>query len=601
MNKWLFYGVIFFLFLSSGSLAFAQKIDVIIDSLYVELKNANADTTKALLLAELSYRYYTIPDSAISIAKRGLTLAQAIGYQRGISCNEVSMGNYYSVVGDYVQAFKYCLKALEWQQKNGTAHELGRTNLLLGFSAFDYLGPETAVSYFRKTRFFYMKAGNSIDLVHVLNNLGFVYMVTKKYDSAMIYLNEGLELTRKTKQPEFEAVLLQTIGELHIDRKAFEEAKSVIDRSIELNKNFDPRIQSINYFKLAQIFKGLNQPTKAITNAQISLKIATANVDWQQIEQACKFLHEVFYERRDYKLAIEYLKKATQANDSVYSIEKDREVQKLSMNFEIRSKESEIKILQQENSLKQIGLQLSTDSLKRQRVILLALMLVLILLAILLTWYRMINRIKRELEIERIRNNISKDLHDDIGSTLSSIQIISKLGKQNEAIEIAQRKFSLIENHSTKIMGTMADIVWSINSNNDTLEKIVLYMKEFSAEILEPQNINYYFAVTSGLENLRIDVSVRKNLFLIFKEAINNAVKYSDCSEIRVNIAFHAGLLTMEIMDNGKGFDFHQIKLGNGLNNMKERANLINAQFDIISKIDLGTHISVSTAITSLG
>lgn len=597
MIRWFLFVLIFSNFLL-GIKANAQKAEAIIDSLYRELDKAKSDTTKTLLLAELSYRYYTIPDSAASIANKGLAMATSIGFQRGIILNEVSLAGYHLHQGDNVTAFKFLLKALEWQQRNGSARELGRTNLLLGVTAFDYLGPETATRYFKKARFYFASANDKRDLVHALNNLGYVYIVEKKYDSAASFLEEGLELTRKTKQPEFEAVLLNTLGELFVELKDLRKAKDVTERSIKLNEGFDHHLQSISYLMLARIFKGLKEQSKAIDCARKSLDISSRNADLQQMEQASKFLHEEFYEQGNYKEAIHYLQNATQLHDSIYSIEKNKEIQKLSSNFEIKSKEAEIKILQQDNALKQIAIQLSSDSLKRQRVILFGLMLVLILLAILLTWYRMINRIKRELEIERIRNNISKDLHDDIGSTLSSIQIISKLGKQNTTLEIAQRNFLLIENHSSKIMGTMADIVWSINSSNDTLERIVLYMKEFSAEILEPQNINYHFAVTSGIENLKIDVAVRKNLFLIFKEAINNAVKYSNCTEIRVNISFRAGLLILQITDNGKGFDFDQIRLGNGLNNMRERAGIINAEFDIISKNSLGTTISISIAIT---
>src|SRR5687767_3295250 len=91
----------------------AQRIEVIIDSLYAQLSGTNSDTTRALLLAELSYRYSTVPDSALSIAKRGLNLSDTLDYKRGIAAGQASLGNYYSLIGDYGRAYPFLLKALE--------------------------------------------------------------------------------------------------------------------------------------------------------------------------------------------------------------------------------------------------------------------------------------------------------------------------------------------------------------------------------------------------------------------------------------------------------------------------------------------------------
>jgi two-component system, NarL family, sensor histidine kinase UhpB len=575
-----------------------QKIATIIDSLHNELTIAKEDTTRSLLMAELSYRYYTIPDSAFNLASRGLALAKAIGYERGIAANQFSLGNYYSNVGDHLRTTEYLHKALEWYRIHGTAYDQARSYLILGYISNDQLGYGNATAHFKKALHFYEIAENSHDIVLVLNNLGVVYTTMKKYDSAIFFLNKGLALARQNKAREFEAVILGSIGELYLDKKDYPNAEHYLAISTELNKDFDPRIQSINYFKLASIYKATNRINRAISNAEMSLRIAQETNDLPQIEQASMILHEIYLEQKNYSKAIEYLKKAFVTHDSIYTIEKTKELQKLATNFEVREKEAQIKILQQESSLQQIGMQLQNNSLKRQRFVLVGMIVVITLLAILIAWYRMMNRIKRELEIERVRNHIAKDLHDDIGSTLSSIRIISKIGSQECTLESANRNFSLIENHSSKMLGTMADIVWSINPNNDTMEKIVLYMKEFAAEILEQQNINYHFELSGGLENLKVNVTVRKNLFLIFKEAINNAAKYSGCTEITINIAYAMGILTLDIRDNGAGFDFRQVKLGNGLNNMKERANLIKGRLEIASEPEKGTHINISAAIT---
>src|SRR6185436_18271898 len=94
-----------------------------------------------------------------------------------------------------------------------------------------------------------------------------------------------------------------------------------------------------------------------------------------------------------------------------------------------------------------------------------------------------------------------------------------------------------IVDQSAKMMESMSDMVWSINPDNDTVQKTIVKMKEFSAEILEPKNIGYQFQVDETLNDVSLDVAKRKNLFLIFKEAINNAAKYSESTFININIS----------------------------------------------------------------
>jgi signal transduction histidine kinase len=147
-------------------------------------------------------------------------------------------------------------------------------------------------------------------------------------------------------------------------------------------------------------------------------------------------------------------------------------------------------------------------------------------------------------------------------------------------------------------METMDDIVWAINPQNDTMEQVLFRMKEFASEILEPLNINYTFEENGNFSSTKLDIRKRKDLYLIFKEAINNAAKYSRCRDILIRLREKQQSLQMEITDNGKGFDEQQIKNGNGLNNMRERAGSMGAKIRIVSTIAGGTQISLDMAIT---
>jgi signal transduction histidine kinase len=148
------------------------------------------------------------------------------------------------------------------------------------------------------------------------------------------------------------------------------------------------------------------------------------------------------------------------------------------------------------------------------------------------------------------------------------------------------------------MMENMTDMVWSINPVNDSLDKVVVKMKVFTSEILEPKNISYHFSEDESLKGISMDADKRKNLFLIFKEAINNAAKYSGATNVEITLQQTAKKLTMTVVDNGSGFDEHNVRRGNGLGNMHARAKELSAQFKLTSVINSGTYIELEMPTT---
>ncbi|MEO5561899.1 MAG: two-component regulator propeller domain-containing protein [Chitinophagaceae bacterium] len=211
-------------------------------------------------------------------------------------------------------------------------------------------------------------------------------------------------------------------------------------------------------------------------------------------------------------------------------------------------------------------------------------------------------QLNKKLEVERLRLRISRDLHDDIGSALTSINVLSKvaLSKGGDQTEMSGY-LSRIKDSTMITMESMSDIVWAINPRNDKLGSLMSRMKEFAADIGEAQGIDLDFTLPVELEKLSLDLSKRKNLFLIFKEAINNAVKYSQCTLLKIKFDRSGNRLNMIIQDNGKGFDQSAIVPGNGLHNMKERAGECNGDLHIDSSVGHGTSITLEIPITRFG
>lgn len=209
-------------------------------------------------------------------------------------------------------------------------------------------------------------------------------------------------------------------------------------------------------------------------------------------------------------------------------------------------------------------------------------------------------RIAKYLAEEKLRTKIARDLHDEMGSTLTSINILSKVGMESGEISEQVRGYlQKIKDNSGRMMESMSDIVWAINPANDTLEKVLIRMKEFAAELLEPARINYFFDIEGVLEDISLNLEQRKDLYMIFKESVNNAVKYSGATEMSFLIEHKPGMLRMVITDNGAGFDSAAEQTGNGLKNIASRAAAMNAIVQIKSIPGTGTSIVLEKTVTS--
>jgi len=203
---------------------------------------------------------------------------------------------------------------------------------------------------------------------------------------------------------------------------------------------------------------------------------------------------------------------------------------------------------------------------------------------------------RQKLKLQTLRNKIATDLHDDVGSTLSSIAIFSEIAQQQskEVIPLLQT----ITDNSRQMLDAMADIVWTIHPENDQLEKIILRMRSYAYELLGAKQIGFDFTADEDIIQLKLPMDVRKNLFLIFKEATNNIVKYSEADKALFSIRSEGDHhLSMEIRDNGKGFDINEPTEGNGLRNIKKRAREVGAKLLIDSFPGRGTTIQLKIAV----
>lgn len=227
-------------------------------------------------------------------------------------------------------------------------------------------------------------------------------------------------------------------------------------------------------------------------------------------------------------------------------------------------------------------------------IVLISLIVILGSLVIILariTWIRY----KAMRIINNTRVNIARDLHDEIGATLSSISFYSeacKINIENQNHEAAMELVSQIGSSSRETIRSMSDIVWMINPKNDQLSRLFDRIGDFGKSILSSRGVTFLFYSDESLSQLVLPLEWRKNVYLIIREALNNIAKYAACTEAELLIVRKASMIEVVIKDNGKGFDTSTASEGNGILNMKVRASELGSKLSIHSTATKGTVIT---------
>lgn len=201
-------------------------------------------------------------------------------------------------------------------------------------------------------------------------------------------------------------------------------------------------------------------------------------------------------------------------------------------------------------------------------------------------------QVKKMVEIERMRVRIASDLHDDVGGSLTEIALQSDFLQTNNLDNELRKTLQHMGEQSRKIVSTLDDIVWSIDARNDTVGDLTDRMQDYVTSVLSNRSVNYEF---DGLDmDQKLGVSVKENLYLIFKEAVNNIVKHSNATHVIIKLEQKSdGTFNLMVHDNGERVKKSR-KTGKGLHNMKMRAKRINA--DILFKNKEGFTIEVNQA-----
>jgi signal transduction histidine kinase len=455
-----------------------------------------------------------------------------------------------------------------------------------------------AIGYFKEAIENYRLIKDTTNYLSSIGSLAILYNRMALPDSSLMQLTKCIPILQTLDGHDYDkAMIYERLGDTWFETHHYERSLENYRHAYDLFRNTGNKAdQAFEAVNLGKNLTELGHPKEAeyylLQSYRINDSLHLANYTYD----AAAELSELYHSTKDWQQAFQWLTKASRLEDSITQAEQNEKTIELQTRYEAEKKDKEIALLKKDQELRTADLQ-KERTIKASVFILTGLLLLIGLL--IFNRYRLIQKTRRLVEIEKLRNNIARDLHDDIGSALSSIHINSNMALSHPGEQgVVRTQLEKIQKNSGRMMESMGDIVWAISPANDSMENLQAKMKEFLAEILEPLNISYSLTGMTHLKKVRFDIEKRKDIYLVFKEAVNNAAKYSGCTDIIVNIHESNGEMLLQVTDNGRGFDRHAIREGNGLRNMQQRAASIGGSLDIATTAGEGTTITLHIPIT---
>lgn len=600
------------------------------DSLIRQLQYAREDTNKVIQLRDIGVSLANEdPARAIAYWKQGVVLSRKLNHSLGLVRNFINIGTGYSYLGKFDSTIIYADSGIFYAKKINDPDRLALVYLNKGDAYRNLNDLKSALLYCDTAGMYAAQTNNTDRQARIYDIISDLYSSQKQYATSILFQTKALELYKhdsnavmigqsyddlswiyhETGNPDSALILRKMairIGENErdyknlsgyyygaamsfVDKGEYKDAETYAAKSLFYAQQQQNNTQlATTYTLLSKLYLKEGNFDEAIKagNTAYNFALAEAHIAWQT--ESAASLAEAYSKTGDYKNANHFLTISNRLKDSIVQQTFNSQVATLQSSFEMKEKDKTILLLNKDKELQQQKL--------RQQSLLMTGIVVIALFALAGIWLLMNrNKLRQRMKELEMRGKIAADLHDDVGSTLSSIRMYSDIVKnQQNQTPAATELLDKISSNSKEMIENMSDIVWMIKPGNDDFKNIENRMLNFANELCSPAGINFEFNKDAATDAIQISMEQRRDLYLIFKEAINNAVKYSGCHSIHAAITLQDHQLEMHISDDGNGFDATAAKKGNGLSNMQKRAMIHKGTCRIQSAIDEGTELFVS-------
>lgn len=418
-------------------------------------------------------------------------------------------------------------------------------------------------------------------LYEIYMGMGYSYVEAKDLDSALTYANLSKKIGEQSGNYDCIVNASDLLHFLHFGLNRMDSSLYYIRKidsiSLAFNNNGYAILAYTGYLRHYDTLHN-NKLAMEYFNKGINLLKADADIDHFTAQQFLYFAIRVLKKQGNYPAVISAMELSTSISYKTF-----RNSAILTNGIENAALKKETKILAAElNEAKQ--------KRKANNLILFSVILVFALAFGALLWY--LYHQKQKLRLTNVKTKISQDLHDDIGASLSSLQIYGTIAEQTfeENPAKAMEMIKKISNQSKQVMENMNDIIWSMKPNA-AATTVEAKIKNFGVELLSDKNISFHYKINAEVESLLQSMLARKNILLIIKEAMNNIAKYSYAIEADLQLTIDNENCMLIIKDNGIGFNAQLPNDGNGLTNMKYRAQELKGTLTIQSSPGNGTVI----------
>lgn len=556
-----------------------------------EVENESLEV-EALHNIGVTYEAQSDYPDALAYELRALELRKKLGDDLKTANTLNNIGIIHDELGEAKEALDNYFQARRIYEKAGDKEKIAMTSSNIGIVLKGQKDFKLAASYYRNALGIYDELGNKFGVAACYANLGSAYFYVPMYDSSLYYSLEATKAFEALNVLQFIPTSLGNAGMAFDKLGRRTESKDHLSRAIELHEKYDNKKDlSFALRYLGSVNRGERNFIEARKNVNRALEIATKINAKQQILEAHKELSDIYRAEGNFSKALEEFQAYDVVKDTLFKEEKTRQIAELQTKYETEKKESEIKILRQENDLKES---------RQQRTNALVAGLVLLVTALIVLGYLVRNRmtLKQKAELEETkaslraaqltavitsqeaeRKRFAADLHDGLGQLISAVRLnLSKeqLEKRSvdQAVEVLNEMNSEIRNIAFNLMpqvlikNGLTEALQELATRVNLTEKVRIKIGAYDVEPIH-------------------ETGKKVALYRVCQEWINNVLKYSTATVINVQLVQHQQELVITIEDNGKGFDTNSLTLsqGNGWKNIQSRLAMIHGQIDIDSVV----------------
>lgn len=540
--------------------------------------------------SNISSIYYLMgqTDEAIEFQKKSIWYREKQQDIQGLIIPHINIGQLYLLKDSLQLSLDHLKRAVNLAEKINNIKL--RAAAYSGMSTFyiktKQYGP--ALGWQNKSIALFEETDNKTMLSRLYVSAGNLASSTNDSATAIAFYQKGLNLSKQLGNLENTGNAYEKMSAFYYGRRDFEKA--------------------YQYYKLYTTYRDTIASASALANIEkVKIEYETEKKDNEILKLASEQrIKELQIEKQQALLEGNLLEAAKKENE-IELLGKAKELQTLKIKQQdeelekqlllARNNEQQLQLAEKEKQLQQK--QLRNSNLTRNFILGAAVLLALVGY-FLFNRYQLRRKIKEQQSLLAVRNNIAKDLHDEIGSTLTSIMILSEVSGKNLQRDQAKTSSFLqkITEQSAAVQQGISDIVWAVKPDNDKLENIVIRMREYVAQTLESKNVHTVINIDSVLLDKTLDMNQRRDLFLVFREAVNNIAKYAGATEVQVTLGKIDNDLQLQVVDNGCGFEPGKQTSSNGLKNMQARAISLKGRCDIYSEPGKGTAVTLRIPTT---